>query len=226
MSARVWRGFGIRGSSVAHSKSRSVSIYVEGGGNPETDLACRRGFRTYLMSLGLDGRLPRVRSYGDRDRTIERFREAVAGSSPDDLPILLVDSDQALSANDLLQPMNFLRRVGIDLVSGTSIIQYHGWVQCFETWLVADPAALEQFYGSQGFDKNKLPKHTNLESIPPKELEQSLINATRGTGVGKYSKGQHAFAILAYLDPTKISGASPWAKRFHQTLLEVCRPPK
>lgn len=62
----------------------------------------------------------------------------------------------------------------------------------------------------------------DVENIPKSDLFDSLKRATDG----KYSKGANSFQILAELDPAIVEAASPWAKRFFDTMRQLCHPPE
>lgn len=67
----------------------------------------------------------------------------------------------------------------------------HLMVETMEAWIVADDDALVAYYG-QGFHQNSLPGSNNLESVPKRNIEQSLKAATRNTTKGEYHKIRHA----------------------------------
>ncbi len=90
----------------------------------------------------------------------------------------------------------------------------HLMVPCMESWIIADPETLERFFGA-GFDKNKLPKSGKIEAVQKQDIYDSLKQSSRGSRTkGEYDKGRHSFNLLACIDPTKVSAASPWARRF------------
>ena len=41
------------------------------------------------------------------------------------------------------------------------------------------------------------------------------------TRKGRYDKGSHSFEIIAMIDPQKVTDASPYAKRFIETLFKL-----
>ena len=97
----------------------------------------------------------------------------------------------------------------------------HLMVQVMETWLIADRATLQAFFG-QGFTISALPATANpLESTPKTTVYQALQQATKNCKSSKpYGKGEHSFKLLARIDPVKVQHASPWAKRFIQALAQ------
>ena len=136
--------------------------------------------------------------YGSRDETFKRFRDAV-NNSDDAVNVLLVDAEGPVnqSARDHLQARDGwdLSFIGEDTV--------HLMVQMMETWIVADPAALSRYYG-QGFRVNKLPKATNLETVPKTTVERSLGEATKDTQKGRYHKIRHASDLLKRVEAEKV----------------------
>lgn len=92
-------------------------------------------------------------------------------------------------------------------------------VQTMEAWLLADRDTLKRFFG-QGFRENALPSSANdLEQVGKKAINDGLAAATRQCKTkSAYDKGEHSFKLLALIDPAKVKEASPWAKRFVETV--------
>lgn len=88
-----------------------------------------------------------------------------------------------------------------------------------EAWLLADREMLKAFFG-QGFKENALPASANrVEGIGKQQIYDALATATRDCKTkSAYGKGEHSFKLLALISPTKIAEASPWARRFIETL--------
>jgi cellobiose phosphorylase len=88
-----------------------------------------------------------------------------------------------------------------------------------EAWFIADYKTLQIFFG-QGFSTKALPSNTaQIESIAKENIYQFLATATKSCkNKAKYGKGEHAFKLLAKIDPTKVTQASPWVKRFANAL--------
>lgn len=95
--------------------------------------------------------------------------------------------------------------------------QCHLMVQCMESWFMADRRSLAVYFGS-GFRESALPGNTAVEAIPKADLLGGLDQAARTTSKGRYSKGEHAFQLLAIVDPSQVTAASPWARRFVEAL--------
>ena len=205
-----------------------MKIYVEGGGDSNLlKTACRRGFSEFVQKAGLEGKMPSIVACGGRQAAYDAFSTAVANGKP---AMLLVDSEGPIDSTyqqgalDTWTPWEHLKnREGDgwpqpDDTPNTC----HLMVQCMEAWFLADRAALAKYFG-QGFNAAALPPAQNsIENIEKREIYQSLKNATKDTKTkGKYDKGEHSFKILELMDPQKVIAASPWAKRFIETLEKV-----
>ena len=60
-----------------------------------------------------------------------------------------------------------------------------------------------------------------IEDIPKYDLHKGLKNATRQcAGMGAYHKGRNSFAILAQLNPKRVTVDAPHAARLIETLIE------
>nr|WP_256368979.1 DUF4276 family protein [Aquisphaera insulae] len=103
-------------------------------------------------------------------------------------------------------------------LKGIDVENIHLMVTCMETWIVADPAALSEFY-KQGFRPGKLPQRQNLEEEPKQDLYAKLAEATKDTIKKAYteknnSKIKHASKLLAMIDPEKVAVRCPRFKTF------------
>ena len=96
----------------------------------------------------------------------------------------------------------------------------HLMVQIMETWIVADLAALSQYYG-QGFRANKLPKATNLETVPKPTVERSLGEATKDTQKGRYHKIRHASDLLKLIDVESVKAQCDHCQRLFDDLGQI-----
>ena len=196
----------------------SVTVYIEGGGNGrELRTRCRQGFSDFFRKAGLAGRMPKLVACGPRENAYDRFCTAL--SRPDEiLVVLLVDSEGPVAEN--AGPWTHLReRDNWRKPTQATDENTHLMVQCMEAWFFADKETLANYFGD-GFNRSALSGRANIEDIPKTDLERGLNSATQQcTRKGRYSKGCHSFAILAQLDPEKVTAASPHAKRLIQTLL-------
>ena len=176
---------------------------MEGGGEGNaTKAALRQGMDTFLQPLKEAAR-DKALSWklvccGPRNEAFQRFQNAV-NSGDDVVNVLLVDAEGPVKN----PARRHLRdRDGWNL-RFTPEETVHLMVQTMETWIVADAAALSQYYG-QGFGTSKLPKATNLETVPKPTVERSLDEATEPTQKGRYHKIRHASDLLKRIDVESV----------------------
>ena len=194
-------------------------VYVEGGGNSKALRAeCRRGFAYFFEKAGLKGRMPRISACGGRQHAFDDFRHALQNPKNDRFTVLLVDSEEPVARG--CQPWEHLkRRDRWERPAAATDDSCHLMVQCMESWFLADKAALEQYFDN-GFNRNSLPRREEVEDVSKQDIERGLSRATRQCKrTGAYHKGRHSFAVLAELDPEKVTAASPHAKRLVDTLI-------
>lgn len=209
-----------------------VKLFVEGGGDAASlKAACREGFSNFIEKAGLKGFMPRIVACGGRENAFDSFCTALNNGEP---AMLLIDSEThvapASQPGDATKPedrekwlpwQHLLQRKGDEWKrpNGAADLHCHLMTQCMESWLLADRDLLKTFFG-QGFKESQLPAAANpVESVAKQEIYRSLANATRDCKTkAQYGKGEHSFKLLALLDPVKVSEASPWAKRFVETI--------
>ena len=200
----------------------SVRLLVEGGGGSKAlHIECRRGFHDFLLKAGLANRMPRIVACGGRGQAYDEFCSYHANARNGQIVLLLVDSESPVSS---MSPWEHLLRREEDAwkrPSGASDEQCHLMVQCMEAWFLADRDSLRAFFGP-GMIESALPGNPNVESISKQDVLTSLEKATLNCKVkAAYGKGEHSFKVLARIDPAKVSQASPWARRFFDTLSRV-----
>ncbi|SEO46388.1 MULTISPECIES: DUF4276 family protein [Pseudomonas] len=206
-----------------------MRLYVEGGGESAAlNTACREGFSKFLQKAKRAGRMPRIIACGSRRNAYESFCIAIRNGQA---AMLLVDSEEGVLAvaqpgskqqSQAWRPWLHLKNRqgdGWAMPQGSKDMQCHLMVQCMEAWLLADPQALEDFFG-QGFRRTALPAiDGRLEEIDKDRLYQALAKATAKCKTkSRYGKGEHSFKLLGLIDPSKVTAASPWAKRFIDAL--------
>ncbi|MGY8904400.1 MAG: DUF4276 family protein [Burkholderiales bacterium] len=204
-----------------------MKLYVEGGGDTSAlKTACREGFAKFITDAGLKNR-PRVVACGSRRDAFESFCTAIASS---EAAMLLVDSEDFVSADHQTNvdptkwlPWTHLKRRqgdGWEKPAGSSDTDCHLMVQVMESWFLADRDALASFF-SNGFKDTQLPAaQRSIEGIAKLDVYACLQKATANCKTkAPYGKGEHSFKILAQIDPSKVTGASPWAKRFVDALI-------
>lgn len=195
----------------------NIKVYVEGGGDRrELKSRCRKSFSCFFDRTGLAGKMPRVMPCGGRHQTYDRFRTAIAHAESGVFIVLLVDSEEPVTAC----PWRHLRgRDNWRKPPNATDNNVHLMVQCMESWFLADTDTLASYFGN-GFNRNALPGQANVEEVSKTALMESLKRATRASvPKGRYQKGKHSFEILSSLDPQKVAQASPYAKRLLRTLL-------
>jgi hypothetical protein len=199
-----------------------VVIYVEGGGNSKALRSeCRRGFREFLQKAGFTNRPPAIAACGSRKDAYDSFCIAIENLAPGDNCMLLVDSEAPVSVQS---PWTHLANREGDRWKKPELAtddHCHLMVQCMETWFIADKETIVAFFG-QGWRENALPRHAHIEQVAKEDLYEALKNATKDCKTKRpYGKGEHSFEILSRIDPAKVSTASPWAKRFLDTLNHI-----
>jgi len=201
---------------------REIWIYIEGGGRNGTEgaSALRRGFRGFfgeLMSIAKQNNIIWQNiACGGRQQAYTDFVTEREDSAEEVLHILLVDSGGPVDPD--CPHWKYLRERKEDQweLCEDDEKYLHLMVQAMEAWLIADRKALREFYG-EGFKEEKLPDD-DIENIPKKRLVISLKAATRRTEIGTYHKIQHAFDILATLDPPTVRNAAPHCDQLFQVL--------
>ena len=195
-------------------------VYVEGGGGTKAlRTGCRKGFRKFFEKAGLKGRMPTISACGGRKQAYDDFCHALSGGGSYGFIALLVDSEEPVVKGS--GPWAHLKkRDNWDKPASAKDDNVHFMVQCMESWFLADKDALAKYFGD-GFNRNALPRRSDIEDIPKHDLHKGLKNATRQcASMGAYHKGRHSFAILAELNSERITAASPHAARLIDTLRE------
>ncbi|HET7864705.1 MAG TPA: DUF4276 family protein [Burkholderiaceae bacterium] len=191
-----------------------ISIYVEGGGNSAQQKAeLRQGLDALLGRQKRAAQGKKVRwklvCCGSRSEAFRAFRNA-SKQAPGSTAVLLVDSESPFSpaagpARQAAQARvaHLAQRDGWDFDSLVAE-RVHLMVQCMEAWIVADPKALEAYYG-RGFAPNQLPVRQNLEDEPKIDVYAKLKRATESSTKGAYGKIKHASQLLALIGPENVA---------------------
>lgn len=197
-----------------------VKLYVEGGSPGKLGSECRRGFSEFFKQAGLERHMPRIIACGSRDRAWDKYCTPLRLEEPETISLLLVDSEARVLSER--RPLQHLRSRDCWVRPEDARDEHvHLMVQCMESWFLADTSALQLFFG-KGF---KLPsKRDDIENIPKQDVLGGLEAASRNSRRGKYHKGHHSFAILAQIDPEKVTACSGFANRLVDTLKELLVP--
>lgn len=189
----------------------SFIIYIEGGGdrNHHLETFFRRAWRSFFQKAGLGGSMPRIVRGGARNRTFELFSININNPAPDRIPLLLVDSESKVKKShsvwEHLQTHDRWRKP-----SGTGDEHAFLMVQSMDTWLLADHAALQNYFG-RGFRDNAIKQWSELEEVPKATVIEALRLAT--TNCSKpYAKGKVSFGLLQRINPSHVEAKCPHFK--------------
>ncbi|GMO34598.1 hypothetical protein TM233_49700 [Bradyrhizobium sp. TM233] len=138
--------------------------------------------------------------------------------------MLLVDSEAVVAeAHQQGMPATWLpwahlkqrQGDGWEMPRGSKSDDCHLMVEVMENWFLADRNSLKVFFGI-GFKESQLPAAARaVEQITKAEVYGALQKSTAACKTkAAYGKGEHSFKLLALMDPSKVVGRSPWAKRF------------
>ncbi len=189
-------------------------LYVEGGGDSKAlHTKCREGFRKLLERAGCEKRMPRIVACGGRAKAFDDFHARLRAADAD--PVLLVDAEAPVEGQDPWEHVRRREGDGWERPASATTDHLHLMVQLMETWLIADRRALATFFGA-GFREAALPGNPKVEEIPKADVVSGLLAASRVSRKGEYHKGSHSFALLAGIDPSRLSAASAWARRFFE----------
>lgn len=192
---------------------RGIAVYMEGGGDTaEGKASLRRGMGEFLGALRDAARAKRLHwkivACGRRQDAFDAFRNAV-GTAPDTFNVLLVDSEDAVTS---APPSHLQGRDGWTF-GGVAADQVQLMVRTMETWIVADPDALAEYYGT-GFNAKPLPKAKDLETVDKTSVVAALSTATKNTTKGVYHKLRHASDLLERIDTAKAKQRCKHCRRF------------
>lgn len=193
-----------------------IRIYVEGGGNKDGKAAMRRGMGQFLEPLSKEARSRKISwkviACWSREDTHDIFQTACQ-KHPQAFNILLVDAERPVSDSTRAHLQAHDRWTLEDI--GTDAC--HLMVQVMESWLIADPETLTDFFG-HGFREGALPGGPDVEKVTKSSVIKGLEQATRDSRKGKYHKILHGPKILAKLDTVKVRNRAHHCERLFETL--------
>lgn len=139
-----------RGSKdkLALKPASEIRIYVEGGGDMAYGRArIREGFSQFMRDLKALARHKGIRwsivACGSRDSAFDDFRVALK-SHPSAFNVLLVDAEGSV-AEGVSPWLHLGQRDSWQKPTGCADDQCFLMVQCMESWLIVDRAALNKF---------------------------------------------------------------------------------
>lgn len=156
-----------------------LRIYIEGGGDSRHQKRpLRVAFGRFLKPLR-DLARERQMSWelilcGSRHNTYEDYLTALRVHR-DSINFLLVDAEGPV---DQAPWRHLLDLDGWDKPPSVDDVHCHLMAQAVEAWLIADPEALADYYG-QGFRRQALPRHQDVEAIPKDDLLTTLERASQ-----------------------------------------------
>ena len=196
----------------------TVKLYVEGAG--KTDLErqqCRQAFSTFFGAPGLlPVKRPRTIPCGGRKSAYDAFVAAVKTAKHDDVPLLLVDAEDAVQPGHTVW-QHLKSRDDWGKPVGANDDQAFLMVQIMETWFLADRDMLRAYFGD-AFSEKHLRAWPSLEDVPKAKVYEALAKATAQCKTKTYSKGRISFEMLGKLNPVKVEKACPHAKALLERL--------
>lgn len=202
--------------------TKSIAIYIEGGGDTAQTLApFRRGMSEFLKPIVDVVRQKRIHwrviPCGGRQQAYGAFVDAME-KEPDVLNVLLVDSEAPVAFTS--PPWEHMKkREGDkwDKPMGADDGRLQMMVACMEAWFLADPAGLKKHFDGN-FDARKLPAAALAESRTKTDINDALKKATRNTKAGEYRKIRDGAKLLEKVDPAQVRKHCKWCERLFQTL--------
>lgn len=189
----------------------SFIIYIEGGGdrNHHLETSFRRAWRSFFQKAGLGGSMPRIVRGGTRNRTFELFSININNPAPDRIPLLLVDSESTVKKSHSVWE-HLQTHDGWSKPAGTGDEHAFLMVQTMDSWLLADRAALQKYFG-KGFKEDAIKQWPELEEVPKATIIEALRKATANCSK-PYAKGKVSFELLQRINPSHVEAKCPHFK--------------
>lgn len=153
-------------------------IYVEGGGDShDQETLFRRGWSKFFENAGLRGRMPAIVRGGGRQSTFDDFCVAIENPKPSVVSLLLVDAEAPVAAGLNVWQHLATRDAWVKPQNAADDSAFM-MVQMMEHWFLADPNALEKYFG-QGFKKSAIRRWPALEAVTRETVMNALAQATQ-----------------------------------------------
>lgn len=182
-----------------------VTLYIEGGGDhsEKQDRVFRAAWRAFFEKAGLKNMPSTFRGSG-RDQAFKAYCHAVATRRPDELPLLLVDSeDLVVKGRDAWAHLKTREPWKIPAKAGAK--DAYLMICCMETWFVADRAVLKSHYPK--LIERHLKAWPDLEKVPKDAIMDALAKATakHEKPYTERAKGDAGFKLLAKIRPDEVA---------------------
>ena len=199
-----------------------IKIYIEGGGDSHLqDTEFRAAWAEFFGKSGLKAlrKMPATFRGSGRRQTFDAYQTAVKTRKQDELPLLLVDSeDLVASGHSAWQHLKV--RDGWDKPSAAGEDDAFLMICCMETWFLADRESLKRYFHDCWRD-GALPDWPDLEAVEKTRVFEALAQATAACGKKRYAKGKVSFDLLKAIDPALVAQKCPAAKRLLDRLRQA-----
>ena len=188
----------------------SARIYAEGGGDgPVLDTLFREAWKTFFRTAGLSGRMPRVIRGKARAQTFDMFVTAIQTARPGEVPILLVDAEDAIAPGHSVW-QHLKARDNWDKPGLAANDQAFLMVRIMETWFLADRRLLRDYFGPD-LREQHLKQWPALEEVSKQTVLTALEQATASCQ-RQYAKGKVSYELLRKVNPALVETACPHAR--------------
>lgn len=178
--------------------------------------AFRRGWQTFFNKAGVNGRILEIAVGGGQEEAFALFENQLAfydqQQNTEPKPLLLVDSEEPVApGHTVWQHLQTRRQNIFQRPANADDQSAYMMVQAMETWFMADPTALQCFFGVS-FDSSVFENSPALESILKGDALDKLRQSSRGCRP-RYRKGKVSYDLLAQISPDTVSAACPHAEQ-------------
>ena len=177
-----------------------IMLYIEGGGEShKQDIEFRAAWREFFSKLGLK-RMPGTFRGSSRNEAFQAYCNAVKTRGRDELPLLLVDSEDLVTTGpDVWDHLEARDNWTKPARAGDK--DAYLMICCMETWFIADRDGLNKFF--PGLVERHLRNWPDLEQVPKPAVFAALKSATARCRRA-YSKGDVSFELLSEISPAAV----------------------